>query len=125
MESPKILILEDEGPIRAMLAAKFNAEGFMTIVAATGEEALQLIPKEKPDVIMTDVVMYPMDGLTFLKKLRGSNLAGAHTPCFILSNQNDPDTVTQLKSIGISDYIDKAGTPLDEVVKKIRKSIAH
>ncbi|HXK38293.1 MAG TPA: response regulator [Candidatus Paceibacterota bacterium] len=123
MESPKILILEDEGPIRGMLAQKFSLIGFTVFEAGTGEEALLIAQKEKPDVITTDIVMYPMDGTTFIKRLRESGPWGARVPCYVLSNQRDPELITQLRTIGATDYINKAETPIDAVAEKIKGSL--
>lgn len=123
MGSPKILILEDEGPIRGMLAQKFSQLGFTVVEAGTGEEALDVAQKERPDVITTDIVMYPMDGTTFIKRLRSSGPWGAKVPCYVLSNQTDPELITQLQALGITDYINKAATPLETVAEKIKASL--
>jgi len=125
MASPKILILEDEGPIRSMLAAKFTDEGFVVLDAATGDQALEIAEREKPDLIMTDLVMYPMDGVTFLKRLRMEGVWGAKIPCYVLSNQKDPELITQLKAIGISHYFNKSETPLNEVIRIIKTDLAQ
>jgi CheY-like chemotaxis protein len=124
MESPKILILEDEGPIRAVLVTKFTSSGFTVVEAGTGEQALDLAQKEKPDVIMTDVVMYPIDGEAFITKLRASGIWGSRVPCYVLSNQNDPELITKLKSLDIKRYFNKAETPLDKVAKTIKDDLA-
>lgn len=125
MASPKILILEDEGPIRSVLVAKFTDEGFTVLDAATGDQALEIAQREKPDVIMTDLVMYPMDGTTFLKRLREGGVWGAKVPSYVLSNQKDPELISQLKTIGISHYFNKSDTPLNEVVRIIKSDLAQ
>lgn len=125
MGSPKILILEDEGPIRSVLVTKFTEEGFTTIDAAAGEQALELALREKPDVIMTDLVMYPMDGMTFLKRLRTSGAWGSKVPCYVLSNQNEPELISQLKTMGIVHYFNKAESALDKVAKAIKADLTQ
>ncbi len=124
MESPKILILEDEGPVRELLVSKFSAAGFQTLDAATGEQAIEIALKERPDVIITDIVMYPMDGTTFLEKIRESGVWGAHIPCYVFSNQNDPEIIRRLKTIGIQRYISKSETPMDKVAAMIKEDLA-
>lgn len=123
MESLKILILEDEGPVRSVLAEKFTSLDFTVFEAANGNQALEIALKEKPTVILTDIVMFPMDGLTFLKKIRESGIWGSHVPCYVFSNHNDPELRAQLKYVDVALLISKAETPISDVAQMIKTNL--
>ena len=66
----KILLVDDESSIRNFLAEFFKRKGFQTIEARNGEEAIEMVKKEKPTVVLLDIMMPGMDGLLTLKKIR-------------------------------------------------------
>lgn len=66
----KILIVDDEENIRAMLKYFFEGKGYPTITAQNGQEAIALVEKERPSMILLDVMMPGMDGITTLRKIR-------------------------------------------------------
>ncbi|MCB0326070.1 MAG: response regulator [Bdellovibrionales bacterium] len=66
----KILIVDDEERIVVILQARLESKGYTTLKAGNGHEALELIQKEKPDLILLDVRMPKMDGYTFLNSLK-------------------------------------------------------
>ena len=65
-----ILIIEDEPPLRKALVHRLGMEDFTVLEAADGEIGLEMALQHKPDLILLDVVMPNMDGLTAIKKLR-------------------------------------------------------
>jgi len=71
-ENKKILFVDDEEDIREVVQIRLESNGYEVISAASGEEALEKIEKEKPDLLILDIMMPGMDGLTVLKKLRKS-----------------------------------------------------
>ena len=66
IKSPKILIIEDEKFISKAYQLGFAHEGFKTVAAYDGKEGLEMAKKEKPDLILLDIIMPVMDGLTML-----------------------------------------------------------
>ena len=68
--APKILIVDDEEDILDLLQYNLNREGFETITARNGEQALALAEEERPDVIILDIMMPKMDGLEVCRRLR-------------------------------------------------------
>jgi DNA-binding response OmpR family regulator len=120
MESPKILIIEDELPLLNVLRDKFTLEGLQVIATQSAEQALELAVNEKPSVILTDLIMYPVDGIAFIKKLRLSGPWGAKVPCIIFSNEQQLDLKTDLKGLNIAKYINKADTPIDALVSDVK-----
>ena len=66
----KILIVDDEAPVRKLLSEFFIRKGFQVVEAKTGEEAAALVRSEKPTVILLDIMMPGMDGISTLRKIR-------------------------------------------------------
>ncbi|MFA8438329.1 response regulator [Pueribacillus sp. YX66] len=68
--SKRLLIVDDQYGIRILLREVFAKEGFETYVAETGEEALNIVQNEKPDLVLLDVKIPGMDGLDILKHIK-------------------------------------------------------
>lgn len=82
----KILIVEDELPLLNVYADRFSNEGFLVFKASNGQEGLDLAIKEKPDLILLDILMPVMDGLTMMQKLRENDTWGKTVPIILLTN---------------------------------------
>ena len=76
---PTILIVDDQRVNRRILSAALGSDGFRTIEAADGAEALDAVRKERPALVLTDIVMPTMDGYEFVRQLRRDSRI-AHTP---------------------------------------------
>lgn len=124
MESPKILIVEDELPLLNVLKDKFTMEGFQVVTTQSAEQAFELASNEKPSLILTDLIMYPIDGIAFIKKLRLSGPWGSKVPCIIFSNELQADIKIDLKGLNIAKYINKADTPIDVLVTQIKELLS-
>jgi DNA-binding response OmpR family regulator len=118
MTQRKILVVEDEKEIRDLLAHYLRKEGFAPILAADGEAALTQARKEKPDLILLDILLPKADGLEVLRAVRSdANLA--RTPVVMLTAKGDEtDRVIGLE-LGADDYIPKPFSPR-EVVARIK-----
>ena len=90
-QKKKILIVEDERPILEPLVDKFTREGFEISVAHDGEEGLKSALEKHPDLIILDIVMPKMDGMTMLKKLREDDTWGRHARVILLTNLSVDD----------------------------------
>jgi DNA-binding response OmpR family regulator len=120
MPNQKILLVEDSEPLRNVLAEKLNDEHFDVLVAGGGEEALKLALEQSPDMIITDIVMFPMDGLELAKNIRESGPWGEKVFMFALTNQNSAEEEARLKTLRLDAYLVKAETGLDDVVKQVK-----
>jgi len=99
----KILIVDDEKNIVDILRFSLRKEGFSTIEAYDGEQAVELALSEKPDLILLDVMLPKMDGFTVCRKLRQS----ITTPILMLTaKEEEVDKVLGLE-LGADDYITK------------------
>jgi DNA-binding response OmpR family regulator len=113
-----ILVVEDEKEIQELLAHYLRKEGFAPILAADGERALLVARKEKPDLVLLDILLPKADGLEVLRAIR-SDAALARTPVVMLTAKGDEtDRVVGLE-LGADDYIPKPFSPR-EVVARIK-----
>lgn len=98
-----ILVVDDEKPIRDILVYNLQKEGYKTVEAEDGEKAIDLALSEKPDLILLDIMLPKVDGLTVCKRLR-HNL---NVPILILSAKDEEiDKILGLE-LGADDYITK------------------
>lgn len=127
METSKkiILLVEDEAPQRKALAEKFTREGFQVFEAKDGQEGLKTALAKLPDIILLDIVMPKMDGMTMLQQLRAANTWGKKVPVVLLTNLSADDEIT--KAINADEpafYLVKADWAINDVVKKVKERLA-
>jgi len=119
MSKKNILIIEDEPDLLRILAEKFQNEGFQVSTARDGEEGLSAIIKNKPDVVLLDIIMPRLDGMSMLKKLR-QEPGYKDLPVITLTNLADSDAVVSSLEHGVFDYLIKTDWQLAEVVNKVK-----
>lgn len=119
----KVLILEDEPIFEKTLRARFEKLGVQVFSAPNGEIGLMVAEKERPQLVMTDLMMPVMDGFEFMDKLRALNEWGKDVPVFVLTNKGDVDSMSRTMSGGVH-YFVKAdvdpGTVVDEAAKVLK-----
>ncbi|MBL7053715.1 response regulator [Patescibacteria group bacterium] len=118
----KILIAEDEPDMRNILKGMVSSAGYIVITAENGEQAINLAIKEKPNLILLDIIMPKLDGFEVLKKME-YNPALQNTPVIILSNMGQEKEVAKGKALGAVDYLIKADIHLTEILDKIEKHL--
>ncbi|MDW0118460.1 response regulator transcription factor [Sporosarcina thermotolerans] len=112
----KILIVDDEQPIRTLLDYNLKQSNFETIMAADGAQAIQQVEEEKPDLILLDLMLPIIDGIEVCKILRSRNI---NTPIIMLTAKGEePDKVLGLE-IGADDYMTKPFSPR-EVIARVK-----
>ncbi len=127
-EKPLILIADDETDIRDVIKMKLEASGFKVEEAANGEEAVQKAKELAPDLIILDVVMPKMDGVSALFKLKEDEKT-KNIKVFLFTGKGDPrpDIVDVNKKFalesGAVDFIRKE-VDLDELVQILKKALA-
>ncbi len=121
----KLLIVEDEVSARKAMTEKFTRDGFEVETAANGEEGLTQATKFQPDLILLDIIMPRMDGLTMLQKLRAENEWGKNVPVIILTNMtlDDKEKMKLVGSLGHEEYLIKADWKLADVAIKIKQTL--
>ncbi len=116
-EKKKILIVEDEKPMAHALELKLTHEGFDAHQAGNGEEALEILSKEKYDLILSDLIMPKMDGFSLLEELKKK---GVKTPVIILSNLSQEEDEKRASSLGAKGFYIKSDTPISTIVEHVR-----
>lgn len=116
MTRPRILIVEDELDLRRGLELNLKAEGYAVLAAATGDEALEVALRERPDVIVLDVMLPGMSGFDVCRELRRRRV---EEPIIMLTARADEtDRVVGLE-IGADDYVTKPFS-IRELLARIR-----
>ena len=120
MAGRKILVVEDSESLRKVLVEKLRDEGFEVLEAGGGEEGFKIAQDLKPDMIVTDIVMFPVDGIEMARRIRDAGPWGANVGIIALTNQNSSEEESRLKNLHLTAYLVKAETGLDEVVKNVQ-----
>jgi DNA-binding response OmpR family regulator len=118
-----ILIVEDDSMLRNILVEKLTKENFIVLEGKDGEEGLAQALKHHPDLILLDVLMPKMDGVTMLKKLREDKKSVA-TPVILLTNVGYGSQIDEALRHGVQDFMVKTNWKLDDVVAKIKQKLA-
>ncbi|MCK5211924.1 response regulator [Candidatus Parcubacteria bacterium] len=118
----KIVILEDDRILLKALNIELLSSGFEVLSATDGESGLKLISREKPDLVLLDLVMPKIDGFEVLTKLK-KNKDTKNIPVIILSNLGQDEEIKKGLKLGALDYYKKASTDLRELSNKIKGSL--
>lgn len=129
VQQPKILITDDERNIRLMLRTALEAEGYAIEEAANGEEALGAIERTTPDLVLLDLNMPVLDGMSVLERLH----AGATGPAVrrpkvvVLTAYGSISAAVKATRLGAADFVEKPVTPdeLREIVKGVLAEAAR
>ncbi|MBT4349350.1 response regulator [bacterium] len=122
MKDKKILIIEDELSLARALSAKLIDQGCDILEAKNGEEGLSMALDQHPDLILLDIIMPRMDGISMLKKLRVDDW-GKDVPVIILSNLSDGDKSIDVVDGDISAYLVKSDWKIEDIVDKIKDTL--
>ena len=123
MDKKRILIVDDDPLIARMYENRMQLDGYDVNVAANGEEALADVLRQKPDIILLDVMMPKMNGVETLKALKDDEKT-KDIPVIILTNLGDrPEDIDKAKSLGALDYLVKSKISLKELSEKVKKTL--
>ncbi len=106
MKKQKILIIEDQAPMRRNVALMLEMEGYQTCTAENGRIGLETARRERPDLILCDVMMPEMDGYAVVQSLR-QDAAFTTTPFIFLTAKSDRTDVRIGMNFGADDYLTK------------------
>ena len=130
VQNKKVLVIEeveDDVTLRNVLRDKFILEGFNVLEAKDGEEGLGIAMREHPDLILLDILMPKMDGITMMKKLRQENEWGKRVPIIILTNLSaDNEKINQAMAENEpAYYLVKSNYTINDLVEKSRELLAQ
>ena len=113
-----ILLIEDEHALREPMRDKLTLGGFLVLEAKNGEEGLAMALREHPDLILLDILMPVMDGMTMLAKLR-EDAWGKDAHVLMMTNLSDNEHVGKAMANGAFEYFVKSDWPIAELVKLV------
>ena len=122
MPTYKILIVDDEPLVIKALTEKLSEAGFLVYSAYDGEEALLKVKQLKPDLILLDIIMPKLDGISVLKRLKESNET-KNIPVLILTNLYDDKKMNEVLKTGDTNYLIKVEHPLNDIVALVKKKL--
>lgn len=117
-----ILLIEDEQQQREVLHMMFETEGFEVVAADSAEQALDHLKTLEPHVIVTDVKLGGVDGISMFEELRKDDRF-QKIPFIFITGYNDPAAIERVKSFGSADYLTKP-YELDELLKRVNSQFS-
>lgn len=118
----KILLVEDEKIIIDLLQRKLQEEGYQVKVTTDGEQGLEAMNKERPDLVLLDIVMPKMGGFEVMEAMNEvPNLK--EIPVIVISNSGQPVELDRAKKLGAKDWLIKTEFDPQEVIKKVNRQI--
>ena len=119
----KIVLVEDDPLLIDIYSTKFKEEGFEVSVVDRGDAAVPHIAKEKPDLVVLDIVLPQQDGWDILKTIKSSDKT-KDIKVVILSNLGQKEEIEKGMALGAAGYLIKAHHTPSEVVREIKKILA-
>lgn len=118
-----ILVIEDDSRVARMLSETLQIEGYITLLAATGEEGVDLAARESPELILLDLMLPGMDGFQVVERIRGAART-AHIPVVVVSARHDANDILRAFGSHVDDYLTK---PFHggELIARIRTQLRH
>ncbi len=120
----KILIVEDDVTMREIVVHKLSTSGFTVVEAADGKAAIEAWKREKPDLVLLDLMLPEMDGFQILEEVRKNNDPTiTKTPVIVLSNLFSKEDIQKAKSLNIDDFMVKAYYTTEEILTRVKDAL--
>lgn len=117
-----VALIEDDKILSKSLGAELAEAGFRVVYGFDGQAGLDLITAEMPDLVLLDIVMPKLDGVSVLKALK-NNPKTQEIPVIILTILDDSKKLVEAIKNGTYDYLVKADWRLEDVVKKVKEKL--
>jgi CheY-like chemotaxis protein len=117
-----ILVVDDHTETRKPLVRLLQMEGYKAVGAANALEALAAANHLNPDLILLDVMLPPMDGLTFLMRLREDEKR-RDTPVIVVSGLSDAQTIARAKELGVKEHMVKTQFSSQELLDAVKRHV--
>ena len=121
MANETILVIEDDPSVRTLLTKALTGKDYKVETSEDGLEGLTRLESLRPDLIIVDIMMPRLDGMTFVRAIKGHE----HTkqlPVIFLTAKNDPKTMIQGINLGARFYVTKP-FQIDELLAKVQKAL--
>jgi len=120
MAATQVLVVDDEPQIRRFIETGLSGRGYTVLTAANGREALELIVTAEPDLVVLDLAMPQLDGLSVITRVR----EWSHVPIIVLSVRDDDHGKVEALDRGADDYLTKPFS-MNELLARIRVALRH
>lgn len=121
-KNKKILVVEDDITMREIVVAKLTAFGYKVVEADDGKKAIAVWTKEKPDLVLLDLMLPEMDGFSVLETMRKSvDSKLANTKVIILSNLWSKEDIERTKKLSIEEFMVKAYHTTEDILEEVKK----
>ncbi len=117
---PLILVVDDQAIIREPIAARLAAEGYRTLQVDNGQDAISIIQKQRPDLVLLDIAIPKMNGLGVVKFIRSHPTLGS-TPVILLTGMSDRRVLAMAVQFGVRDYLLKSNFSLTDLLVRVAK----
>ena len=125
MNKPKVVIVEDDKNLLDLYAYQFKNAGFDVVKAEDGRQGLSTIMSEKPDLVILDIMLPKLDGLSMLKELRLSPSSISRTPVIVLTALSDKAFADEAMRLGANEYFIKTEFMPNKMMDKIKKHLKN
>lgn len=119
-----ILVVEDSTMSREIVMRILRREGYNVVGATNGLEALDIVHQSQPDLVLLDIMMPEMDGLTLLEILRRSPET-KEMPVILMTALSDEGRITRAKELGAQEYLVKTRFSYDDLVGHVGRHVQH
>jgi CheY-like chemotaxis protein len=121
MKAKTILVIDDTPDLQRSIIQFLNMEGYETVGAANGQEALDTLAHTRPDLVITDLLMPVMDGYTFIEHIK-ANAQLRDIPVVVFSAKPDDDSQDKALALGAVRFIRKPGS-IDQILETVNEII--
>ena len=118
----KIVVADDDRMFRKAAETTLRRQGYSVVTASDGEEALQLIRSERPDIIVLDLIMPKLQGFDVLQVLKQDSVTAA-IPVIVLSSLTQEQDKQEALDLGAIAYFNKSTFSLGELVKQVESTL--
>ena len=119
-ELKRIMIIEDDNFLSSLMKVRLEKDGFTVIQAFDGEEAVELLKTERPDLFILDLIMPKVTGFEVLRTISMTPEL-SNTPVIILSNLAQDSDIQKALELGAKEYFVKVKISIDDILKKIKE----
>jgi DNA-binding response OmpR family regulator len=123
VKTMKILLVDDDTGLTQLLQLVFESRGFGVTLAYNGEEALEILEKELPEVILLDLMMPDVNGVEVCRQVR-ANPRMSHIPIIVLTARIGEEIQQEAMDAGATDYLVKPIRPSD-LIRRVREVVTR
>jgi CheY-like chemotaxis protein len=119
---PKVLLVEDDNNLREIFQMRLQAEGYSTVVAADGEEGLTMAMKEKPDLLIADVMMPKLSGFEMVENLRAAPET-KDIKVIMMTALGQAEDQARGEKLGVLKYLVKSQVTLEDFARVVKEAL--